>query len=701
MNTYSCVVASPPYPEISELSRHEAHRKAAHRPPYYVHKWWARRTGSVFRGILLDQLLPAGDDRMAAAARAHDFSDTVVLDCFHGGGTTIGEALRLRCKVVGSELNPVAHFLVSQMVREIDEKALDKAFAEVREAAEPKLRRMYVTSCPGCEKDTQIQYTSWTKQIICQACGDPADLLTNQVVMVDFANPGGGLVQCPKCAHPWRAKKVSARVKCPGCEHRFVPNKRHIDAKRYRCACGHTGEILDGLAGATEPPGHRMTCLVTHCEGCGRGFKAPDADDLRRYARLEARAIKQLDQLAVPRGEIPAGRNTNQMLRYGYRHWNEMFNARQLLGLDVLVRTVQALQDEACREALALHLSSTLEFHSLFATSKGLGTGAIRQVFSHHAFIPAKAPLEAHLWGVGNASGGSSGGFASLYGTRLKAALRWKAAPHESTIVNGKRVRAAVTGETLAARPAATFDELTDGTADVLLLNQSSSNLPEIPDSSVDLCITDPPYADNVMYAELSDYFYVWLRQLLPDHPSFTADLVDDTQEAVKNPHRGRDGDAYAQLLAHVFTEVARVLKDDGHMAFTFHHANQGAWEHLQEALITAGFVVESWWPVFAEMESAMPILGKEHNGHLDIVFVCAKRGVVAVPARQDSVARMGERLASAGMPMVASDHRALLNAKRVQAATFESFEAGERQAQVWQALNAKRRSTKIERFSS
>jgi adenine-specific DNA methylase len=460
-------------------------------------------------------------------------------------------------------------------------------------------------------------------------------------------------------------------VQCPGCRHPFVPNKRHIDPKRYRCGCGHEGDILDAVTGATGPPGHRMTCLVPRCDDCGRGFKAPDAHDLRRYARLEARAARVIDDLAVPRGEIPAGRNTNQMRRYGYLRWNEMFNARQLLGLDLLVRAVRDIDDPAARDTLALHLSSTLEFHSMFATSKGLGTGAIRQVFSHHAFIPAKAPLEAHLWGVGTASGGSSGGFASLYGTRVKAALRWKAAPQESTIVDGKRVRATVEGEKLAARPASTFDQLTDDSADVLLLNQSSSGLPELPDASVDLCVTDPPYADNVMYAELSDYFYVWLRQLLPDHPSFQVELVDDTQEAVKNPHRGRDGDAYAQLLGGVFTEVARVLKDDGRMAFTFHHANQGAWHHLQAALVAAGFVVERWWPVFAEMESAVQLLGKEHNGHLDIVFVCAKRGHVTAAARQDSVAEMGRKLAAAKMPMVAADHRALLNAKTLQVETF------------------------------
>lgn len=669
-------MALPPYADISSLSRQEAHRKSAHRPAYYVHKWWARRTGSVFRGILLDHLLDPGEDCMAAMARAHDFSDKVVLDCFHGGGTTIGEALRLRCKVVGSELNPVAHFLVSQITRDVDADTLDKAFEQVRDTVEGDLRAMYATRCPGCDGDAQIQYTSWVKQIPCEACNQPADLLSSHVVMADFQYAGGGLVQCPCCNHPWRAKKVKARVQCPGCKHRFVPNKRLAHAKKYRCGCGHEGNILDVVADASAPPTHRITCLITHCDGCGRGFKAPDTEDLVRYADLGARAAAGLADLRVPKGTIPAGRNTNQMLRYGYRSWHQMFNGRQLLGLDLLVRAVADVEDAVARDALALHLSSILEFHSMFATSKGLGTGAIRQVFSHHAFIPAKAPLEAHLWGVGTANGGSSGGFSSLYANRLKAALRWKAAPTETTIVDGKRVRAAVEGETLSARPADRFEQLTDGSADVLLLNQSSSSLPEIPDRSVDLCVTDPPYADNVMYAELSDYFYVWLREMLPDHPSFQTELVDDTQEAVQNRHRDRDGHQYADLLSDVFTEVARVLKDDGRMTFTFHHANQGAWHHLSDAVITAGFAVERWWPVFAEMESAMPILGKEHNGHLDIVFVCAKRNQITGPAEQDTVGEMGRKLATAKMPMVAADHRALLNATALQRRTFAATSA-------------------------
>src|SRR5437016_2752003 len=79
-----------PYVELSKIASVEAHRKNIYRPPYYVHKWWARRTGSVFRGLLLDLLLDEQEDVMEAFYRRHDFSGTTILDPFMGGGTTVG-----------------------------------------------------------------------------------------------------------------------------------------------------------------------------------------------------------------------------------------------------------------------------------------------------------------------------------------------------------------------------------------------------------------------------------------------------------------------------------------------------------------------------------------------------------------------------------------------------------------------------------
>lgn len=110
-------------------------------------------------------------------------------------------------------------------------------------------------------------------------------------------------------------------------------------------------------------------------------------------------------------------------------------------------------------------------------------------------------------------------------------------------------------------------------------------------------------------------------------------------------------------------------------MAFTFHHSGESAWRHIEDALVFAGFVVEHWWPVFAEMESGVPLRGKEHNGHLDIVFVCVKAEDASQPAAQDSVETMGRNLAER-VPLGAADHRALLEAAKVQSDTWQRVSA-------------------------
>jgi hypothetical protein len=360
------------------------------------------------------------------------------------------------------------------------------------------------------------------------------------------------------------------------------------------------------------------------------------------------------------------------MRKYGYRFWHQMFNSRQLRGLDMLFGAIRDVRDAPSRELLTLLASTSLEFNSMFCGAKGLGTGAIRHVFAHHAFIPVKEPLEANIWGVHR----SSGGYSTLFKERLLRGRKWADQPIERRFRGSKAEKVPIPGERLAGRPAKQFRQLLSNEADMLLLNQSSETLDQIPDGSVDVVITDPPFANSVMYSELSDYFYVWLRQALEDdYTNFTTQVVDDSREAVHNPGRKRDETFYTAVLGNVFAEAGRKLKTGGKMAFTFHHSGENAWRHVEDALVFAGFVVERWWPVFAEMETGVPLRGKENNGHLDIVFVCAKVGEIDHFAEQDSVEQMGLNL-SKHVTLATADYRALLEAVKVQQGTWQKVPA-------------------------
>jgi putative DNA methylase len=396
------------------------------------------------------------------------------------------------------------------------------------------------------------------KQIDCRACGEPVDLNLDQVVMRSFDQKKlPNLIDCPKCGHLFRNKRIDRRLACPECDHRFTPNAKRCVNTDYRCACGHQEMIIGDRRKLARPLAHRMRAITVWCESCGRVHQAPTDADLRRYARIERDVNKRWRSLLIPRQRVPPGRNTDQLLRYGYHYWNQLFNPRQLAALDLLFRAIRNVEDEKARETLLLLASASLEFNSMLCSAKGIGTGAIRQVFTHHAFIPAKCPFEANVWGAKS----SSGGFSTLYRARVPRAVAWAKKPVEPRPrKNADTEKVAIDGEQLAGKLAASFEQLERGEANLLVLNQSSETLAQIPDGSIDLCATDPPYADMVMYSELADYFYVWQRLLLKDaYPkSFSAELVDDSREAVHNIDRNRDGDFYAELVGDVFREVGR-----------------------------------------------------------------------------------------------------------------------------------------------
>jgi putative DNA methylase len=139
------------------------------------------------------------------------------------------------------------------------------------------------------------------------------------------------------------------------------------------------------------------------------------------------------------------------------------------------------------------------------------------------------------------------------------------------------------------------------------IYNGAAAHLARVPTGSVDLVCMDPPYYNNVQYAELSDYFYVWqkrtLAELYPD--VFARRLTNKTDEAVANP--ARDGSmkkattAYERMMKEIFGECARVLRDDGIVTIMFTHKSQDAWEALTRSLIDSGWILTAAFPVESE----------------------------------------------------------------------------------------------------
>lgn len=169
-------------------------------------------------------------------------------------------------------------------------------------------------------------------------------------------------------------------------------------------------------------------------------------------------------------------------------------------------------------------------------------------------------------------------------------------------------------------------------------VTQGSAASLTLDDGSVTHICMDPPYYDNVMYAELADYFYVWekrtLGRLVPEY--FHDDLTDKDNEAVANPARfammGKRKKALADLdyetkMTSIFSESRRVLADDGVLSVMFTHKRAEAWDTLGMGLLQAGFTIETSWPVNTEAEVSL------HQANMNsaastIMLVCRKRAV-------------------------------------------------------------------------
>jgi hypothetical protein len=147
-------------PFVAQLALKEKQIQQEYRPIIGVHKWFARRPGTVFRALLLSEFVGSGLEEHYY--RGHDLSGLVIADPFMGGGTTLIEANRLGCDVVGFDINPMAYWIVRQELASLDVKAFLEVADRVAGEVEAQIGHLYETTCLECGYERAVvKYALW------------------------------------------------------------------------------------------------------------------------------------------------------------------------------------------------------------------------------------------------------------------------------------------------------------------------------------------------------------------------------------------------------------------------------------------------------------------------------------------------------------------------------------------------------------
>lgn len=643
---------------LGGIAERESWRKEIHRPIYHTHKWWAKRLGSVFRGILLGCLLPAGSDLRSEFYRRQDYAGVTAFDPFMGSGTTIGEAHKLGLTAVGRDINPVAAEAVRVAMGELDEIKLRRAFESLSATVGEELRSMYLSE-DGKGDQCDVLYYFWVMQTACPKCHESVDLFSSWVMARNAYPRRKPEVQvlCPKCSQVFEGRHDQPDATCVHCAHQFNQEAGIAHGHSAGCpSCRHEFRILDSLSG-TRPPTFRPYAKLVLTRDGRKEYLAVSGRDLQRYEECSGELRRELDRgsLSIPSLELADGNNTRQAINYGFRNWRDFFNDRQLLALAKLHRAISEVKDAESRDALLLLFSGTLEFNNMFASYKGEGTGAVRHMFSHHILKPERTPIEANLWGTPK----SSGSFSGLFAGRLLRAMSYRRNPSEISGSNGNQPvqsSAAFAGRVHTETPLNG-----DRSGRAIYLSCGDSTDTDLPTRSIDLVVTDPPFFDNVHYSELADFFYAW-QQLTPRgfiKQAGSTRAVGEVQDA--------EAERFSEKLTAVFRECNRILKDAGLLVFTYHHSRDEGWDSVARAVIDSGFVVVNAHPVKSEMSVATPKSQAKSPIQIDAIVVCRKNEGLPVADRSAALASAALKIRGmneAGIKLSLNDERVVTNAQ-------------------------------------
>lgn len=647
-------------PFIASLALREKQIQQNYRPIIAVHKWFARRPGTLFRGLLLSEF--GGRAVEETYYKAQNFEGVIVADPFMGGGTPLLEANRAGCDVIGMDINPMAAWVVHEEMAAIDLNAYGKKAESLLDHLSSKIGHLYKTTCPITgRKDADAKYFLWVKTGTCVACRKEYDLFPSFVVAEDARHTSYVLV-CGSCGD----LNEVADPHTPGaCEcGRALTTEGPVH--RNKCACPHCCHINSAPLHGDGPPSHRLFAIEYYNRDLkdrpGRLFKKPDKEDIARVEEAEA-LWKDIKPRFVPEDEIPKGDESSRLHRWGYGRFKELFNVRQLLGLETSARFISSLKDLRLKRALATNLSDLLRYQNMLCRYDTMALKSL-DVFSIHGFPVGYIQVESNLLGFrnGNALPVGSGGWVNII-TKYAKAKRYCTEPFEIAFEGKRKITVPMRGEWIGEKN----PEHPDAHERRIDLRCASATTLELPPSSLDAVFTDPPYYGMVQYGELMHFCYIWLRKLMGgEFPGLAQETTKNVDELTVNGTAERGLAHFAEGLAAVYTRMARALKPGAPLVFTYHHNRKEAYLAVGMAILDSGFTCSASLPCPAEMGGSIHIHGTA-SSIVDSVFVCRDRGTTPRAWLFDDAAGLVgivsdelDKLRSAGMKPTPGDTRCI-----------------------------------------
>jgi len=546
---------------------------------------------------------------------AHDCKTPKVLDPFAGGGAIPLEAGRLGCLPIANDYNPVAYLILratcefpqkygrpgrrkmvvdefgSRIEREMElpnvlVHDVEKWANWILERARKKIGHLY----PQGKDDRTVVGYLWARTAPCSnpTCRGEMPLLRSLLICNKSDKKVALTMEVDKAA-----KQVSfgiAKGKDIAATNGTMQSRGNV-----RCPyCEQVTPVADlRAAGQSGKMGERMVAVIVEGRG-GKDYRPVEESDRKAFEQAAAIEVERPGEFILP--EITATDDDDvsnstgiRVHLYGMKTWGSLFNSRQLVAMQTFVGCLHEaltamageISDEEYRQAVGVYLGLWVDRAAVFNTSVcrwAAGSEIIKTPFSGQAIpmiwdYPEVNPLA------------DSSGTAS---TQLRYML--KVIEHEKF----------VTGQYSLIK----------------LYLGSAMNLP-IEDETIDCIVTDPPYDDAISYADLSDFFYIWLKRslggLIPEVlvTPLTPKIYEAT--ALKHRHNGSQEKArthYRKALTTSFSEILRIVRPPKLITVMFAHQSSDAWSALISALFDAGLSPDATWPIATEMPKTALALG-------------------------------------------------------------------------------------------